>query len=79
MDFTLDRRVILWESPLIREIGPNGKELARATRLNPGLALEIFAPNPGEENPEGADERDDKGRKIEEFIHEDTNWRIPRH
>ena len=26
MDFTLDRRVILWESPLIREIGPKEKD-----------------------------------------------------
>ncbi len=39
VDFTLDRRVILWESPLIREIGPNGKD--RLPRVFWGL----FIPN----------------------------------
>jgi len=30
VDFTLDRRVILWESPLIREIGQKEKDRSPA-------------------------------------------------
>ena len=44
-----------------------------------GLALEVLAANPGDQDPEGADQGHNQGWEVEDLIYEDADRRGARH
>ena len=70
--------------PLIKGNPPRAKEAGqRVPGHSPaepeGLSLEILAANPGDQDPEGADEGHDQGRKVEHLVDEDADRRATWH